>query len=194
VKLLRVLEERRFYRVGGQEEVPVDVRIIAATNSDLAERIREGAFRQDLLFRLEVFRIVAPPLREHLEDIADLTACLLERLGGGTIAPEGFKRLQSHDWPGNVRELRNVLERELILAGEGPLTFENFSSTSGVRADGIVPGARVPLQVVARAHIVGVLKMARWNKKLAAEILGISRPTLYDKIKQFSISEDETRS
>ena len=194
VKLLRVLEERRFYRVGGQEEVRVDVRIIAATNSDLAERIKEGAFRQDLLFRLEVFRINAPPLREHVEDIPELSACLLERLGGGTIAPDGFERLSSHDWPGNVRELRNVLERELILSGGVPLTFESFSFSSGGCAGGIVPGARVPLQVLARAHIVGVLKLVHWNKKLAAEILGISRPTLYDKIKQYAISEDETRS
>jgi|GEM_PF-618366 len=194
VKLLRVLEEKRLYRVGGEELVPVDARIIAATNANLERMVAEKRFRQDLFYRLQVFQIAAPPLREHPEDIAEIAAQLLENLSGRpvSIAPSGIERLESYLWPGNVRELRNVLERELILAEEDELRFEALDLLEiEKRPAAAVTGQRVTLEQVARQHILVVLRSAGWNKKKAAAILGISRPTLYDKIKHFDIEEDE---
>jgi two-component system, NtrC family, response regulator HydG len=213
VKLLRVLEEKCFYRVGGQELVHVDVRIVAATNADLDKKVEQGTFREDLFYRLQVFRIHAPPLREHLEDIPLLASHLLNRLAGksvfpadggivlapeGTvIVPDGIKRLKAYSWPGNVRELRNTIEREMILSDGGPLTFDDFRKGPGAGPgssggkETVRLGSEVNLSAVVGAHIAGVLRLTRWNKKLAAEILGISRPTLYDKIKQYGIEKDE---
>jgi len=193
VKLLRVLEEKSFYRVGGEELVRVDARIIAATNTDLEEKVKQNLFREDLFYRLKVFQIHAPPLREHRDDIPELAAFLLRCMAGNEVAvsPEGIARLKGHGWPGNVRELRNVLERELILSEGGPLELESLAGADGRRPVSL--GSEATLDQLARAHIVGVLRSAGWNKKLAAKILGISRPTLYDKIKLFAITEEEGR-
>jgi len=193
VKLLRVLEEKSFYRVGGEELVRVDARIIAATNTDLEEKIKQNRFREDLLYRLKVFKIHAPPLREHRDDIPELAAFLLMSMTGREVAvsPDGIARLKAHGWPGNVRQLRNVLERELILSEGGPLAFERLAGAGGRMPVSL--GSEATLDQLARAHIVGVLRSVGWNKKLAAKILGISRPTLYDKIKLFAITEEEGR-
>jgi transcriptional regulator with GAF, ATPase, and Fis domain len=192
IKLLRALEQRSFYRVGGEELVSVNVRILAATNADLEDRVRKGEFRKDLLFRLKVFPIYIPPLRDHLEDLPELVAHFLNQLGaegGWHISQEGMKRLLSYPWPGNVRELRNVLEREILLA-EGPELSIGSLDPGGLTEPERM-GAQSSLKEVERAHILRVLRSQAWNKKAAAEILGIGRPTIYDKMKQYGITEGE---
>lgn len=189
VKLLRALEQRVFYRVGGEKPVQVDVRIIAATNADLEAKVESGLFREDLLFRLNVFRIHAPSLRERCEDIPELTARFLKEMTSDPveITSEGMERLVSLPWKGNVRELRNVLERELILREGKELAFENIGTAAGAPGG---PSGRT-LKMREREHIVAVLRSVGWNKTKAAEILGIGRPSVYDKIRQHQIREGE---
>ncbi|MBU0755118.1 MAG: sigma 54-interacting transcriptional regulator [Planctomycetes bacterium] len=190
VKLLRALEERRFYRLGGESLVHADVRFLAATNADLKAKVDRGEFRSDLLYRLKVFVIEMPPLREHPEDIPDLVQSLLMRLTGNRdfhVTAKGMEKLKAYEWPGNVRELRNVLEREMILADGPELSMENmFLLPPG--GSGPV-GHETPLREVEKAHILRVLRSTEWNKKAAAEILGIGRATLYDKIRQYDIQD-----
>jgi transcriptional regulator with GAF, ATPase, and Fis domain len=192
VKLLRALEGRSFYRVGGEKLVQVNVRIIAATNADLEALEKQGDFRSDLLYRLKVFVIKVPPLRDHSEDIPELVEHLLAQLTGDKacrVAKEGMDRLKAYHWPGNVRELRNVLEREIILAEGSELLMEHMAPPSLGGAAMVGPGAT--LKQAEKVHIARVLRSVGWNKKAAAEILGIGRPTLYDKIKQYGIQERE---
>ncbi|MEW6742596.1 MAG: sigma 54-interacting transcriptional regulator [Planctomycetota bacterium] len=193
VKLLRVLEDRTFYRVGGTEEVHVDVRFMAATHQDLVQRAKDGLFREDLLFRLRVLEMRVPPLLDHLEDLEELTSHLLERLArqmnrkAPRLSGASLEKLRQHSWPGNVRELRNVLERALILL-DGD-TIEPGLLSLGAPA----PGPTAPfspqtsLRDVERAHIRRVLEATGWNKTAAAEILGIGRPTIYEKIKAYGL-------
>ena len=190
VKLLRALEQQRFFRVGGSEPVEVNVRIVAATNADLERKVDSGAFRRDLYYRLKVFQIHLPPLRERLEDLPELVEVLLDRIPGGRgfrVGEEGLARLRAYPWPGNVRELRNVLEREVILAEGAELFFRDLLPAPG--AEAAAPG--VTLREVERAHLLRVLRSVGWNKKAAAEILGIGRATVYDKMKQHGIREGD---
>jgi DNA-binding NtrC family response regulator len=192
VKLLRALEQQSFYRVGGEKPVKVDVRIVAATNSDLAEKERLGTFRSDLLFRLKVFVIQVPPLRERTDDIPDLIRFFLDRFSGDQVyrlSSKGLDRAMAYHWPGNVRELCNVLEREVILAEGAELHLKGMDTFLTAGAGSIGPDAT--LKEAEKAHIVSVLRATGWNKKAAAEILGIGRPTIYDKIKQLGIREGE---
>jgi transcriptional regulator with GAF, ATPase, and Fis domain len=192
VKLLRALEQRNFYRVGGESLVHVDVRIIAATNSDLAAKVDRGEFRSDLLYRLKVFVIQAPPLREHPEDIPELSRLLLDQIAVERryrISEEGMKRIMEYAWPGNIRELRNVLEREVILTEDDVLHMAGMEPNLSVERGLVSP--RASLKEAERVHILRVLRSAGWNKKAAAEILGIGRPTIYDKMKQYGIREGE---
>ncbi|HYF00723.1 MAG TPA: sigma-54 dependent transcriptional regulator, partial [Planctomycetota bacterium] len=129
VKLLRFLEERRIERVGGTEGVDVDVRIVAATNRNLEERVRDGRFREDLYFRLNVVKIDVPPLRDRREDIPLLTAHYLDLARGQGVLEEALELLKAHPWPGNVRELRNALERGVVLAHGGPIGVEHLPET-----------------------------------------------------------------
>jgi DNA-binding NtrC family response regulator len=200
-KLLRVLEDGRVRRLGAKSEIQLDVRIIASTNSPLDNAIREGKFREDLFYRLNVFPIPLPPLREHPEDLAILVAALLQELNRkhGTkvteISPEVLARFTSWSWPGNVRELRNVLERAVILAGEGtvqaahlPPGFAGAPTPSPAAAakDGEL---RIPVgytvEQAERALIQMTLEHTRNNKTRAAEILGISQKTLFNKLKEY---------
>jgi DNA-binding NtrC family response regulator len=200
-KLLRVLEDGRVRRLGGKSEIQLDVRVIAATNSPLDSAIREGKFREDLYYRLNVFPIPLPPLRERKEDLPVLTAALLEDLNRkhGTkitdIAAEVHDRLRVYNWPGNVRELRNVLERAVILAGEGTIQAMHLPPGFGGAP---VPAAsltsdtgelRVPvgytIEQAERALIELTLGHTRHNKTRAAEILGISQKTLFNKLKEY---------
>ncbi|CAG1001196.1 Regulatory protein AtoC [Burkholderiales bacterium] len=183
-KLLRVLEERRVRPLGSETEIPVDVRIIAATNRHLAQEVAEHRFRQDLFYRLQVVEVNLPPLRERREDIPDLVAHFLAQIGSQlgftSIAPDAemMRLLQASEWPGNVRELRNSLERSLILGG--------FHWARGPSAPSERPKSD-SLEDMERQHVRSVLAAASGNKSEAARRLKISRKTLERKCQQWGI-------
>ena len=193
--LLRVLQEKSFYRVGGGAEVHVDVRVIAATNKDLQEAVRQERFRDDLYYRLNVIEIRIPPLRERREDIPLLTDHLVERIArelGKDIAgvSEGaLNLLMDYDWPGNVRELENALERAMVTSRSRMLTEADFAflerEVSAKRAWS-VPGG-VTMEELERRAIIATLERTAGNIKEAASMLGIDRSTLYDKLKRYEI-------
>jgi DNA-binding NtrC family response regulator len=192
--LLRVLQERRFYRVGGNEEVPVDVRVIAATNKDLPEEVRQGRFRDDLYYRLNVIEIRIPPLRERREDIPLLAGHFLERLAHemgkevAALSPDGLKLLMEYDWPGNVRELENAMERALVTGRNGAIGDAELSFLKqrlGSEKEWQVPD--VPLNELERRAIVAALERRQGNVKETAAALGIDRSTLYDKLRRYEI-------
>ncbi len=207
-KLLRALETRHVRGVGEPREVPVDVRIVAATNRDLWLEVHEGRFREDLYYRLSVFPIVLPPLRERPEDIGPLAAHLLSRLTGEPhrLEGEGVEALRAHDWPGNVRELLNVLRRASLFAhGElidAPLVRQMLAASvfahgrpkrvarprPAPQADAAVS---LRLADVERAHIDRVLEAERGNITKAAATLGIDRRTLQRKLRSYGIGTDE---
>ena len=193
VKLLRVLQERKFRRLGGRVEQEVDVRVLAATNMKPTEALREGKLRDDLYYRLNVFTIELPPLRERKEDLALLIQAMIEefntrvRRSVRAVAPDAMRMLELYDWPGNVRELRNVIERATILArGEfiesqhlprfGP-PARTVEPTMGVT---IAPGMTV--DEAERKLILATLEAAGNNKTRAADMLGISLKTLHNKL------------
>ena len=193
--LLRVLQERCFYRVGGSEEVRVDVRVIAATNRDLRQAVQEGKFRDDLYYRLNVIEISLPPLRERLEDIPLLAAHFVERLAHelgkdvAEISAGALKMLLDYDWPGNVRELENALERAIVTARTRVLAEEDFGFLS--RKMEPVNGT---LQELERQAIAAAIRRTKGNIKEAASALGIDRSTLYEKIKKYEIPRDGWRT
>ncbi len=207
-KLLRVLEDSRVRRLGGRTEMEVDVRVVASTNKNLGEAIRQNQFREDLYYRLNVFEVHLPPLRDRLEDVPVLTAVLLEDLNRkhGTqvleISPEAMELLRQHRWPGNVRELRNALERAVILAGEGaiqvrhlppavaPAVREAARPAAGAGEEEFVvltPGTTI--DEAERALVLRTLQLTKGNKTRAAEILGISLKTLFNKLKGYEGGE-----
>ena len=198
-KLLRVLEDGRVRRLGGKSEVQLDVRVVAATNAPLDSAIREGKFREDLFYRLNVFPIHLPPLREHLEDLPVLANALLEDLNRKhstkvtDISPAVMELLQAHSWLGNVRELRNVIERATILAGEGTIEVVHLppgfggapvSRTTSTSGELHVPVGST-IEQAERALIELTLDHTKNNKTRAAEILGISQKTLFNKLKEY---------
>ena len=194
-KLLRVIESGEFIKVGETRPTKVDVRIVAATNRDLKQEIAEGRFREDLYYRLSVFRIHLPPLRERPEDIEAYVRMFAGRFGMKMgrrvehIEPEYLERLRLHGWPGNVRELRNVVERSLIMA-EGTvlraadLPLEMQRSDASGRPAG---GEALDLASVEREHIARVLRRTGGNKTRTAALLGIGLTTLYRKIEEYGL-------
>jgi DNA-binding NtrC family response regulator len=196
--LLRVLEERRFYRVGGNEAIEVDARIIAATNRDLKKAVSEGQFREDLFYRLNVIPITLPPLRERKEDIPLLVQTIIERLDAETgrkvdgLSTEAMDALAEHDWPGNVRELRNVLERALVVAPGNLIEKKDLGLGLGVpsTASPAATGDR-SLEDVERAHIAATLRGTHGNVSQAARVLGIDRVTLYNKMRKYGLRKDD---
>ncbi len=198
-KLLRVLQERRFERVGGAQTIEADVRWIAATNRDLRAAVVAGEFRDDLYHRLAVFPLHLPPLRERREDIQPLATLLLGRIAVGLgrpalrLAPSALARLREHAWPGNVRELANALERAAILARRAELeasdlTLEDLPTPgAGAPAGAVTPAAGQSLEELERAAIVAALAAAGGNRRIAAEQLGIGVRTLYDKLRKFGL-------
>ncbi|MGE5489188.1 MAG: sigma-54-dependent transcriptional regulator [bacterium] len=205
-KLLRVLEDSRVRRLGGKSEILVDVRVIAATNKQLEDALKKGDIREDLFYRLNVFRIALPPLRERLEDIPILCEALMRDMNRkhGTkivdVAPEVLEQFQRHHWPGNVRELRNVVERATILAGEGTIGLQhlppNFNSSAApARAEDPADPNSVRLRIgttisdAEKVLIQRTLVHTKNNKTRAAEILGISLKTLHNKLKEYGASE-----
>jgi len=193
-KLLRVLEERAFERLGGTETLRIEARLVALTNADLARAVSEGHFREDLFFRLNVLTIAVPPLRERPADILPLAEHLLARLAAvharpaAAFNPEARGLLQAYAWPGNVRELKNAIERALVFARRDVLGPEDLPEN--VRAggrDGAVARLR-SLEDVERETIVATLEATRYKITKAAEILGISRKTLLDKRKKYGLN------
>jgi len=190
--LLRVLEDRRFSRVGGTESVEVDVRIIAATNRDLRKAVADGKFREDLFYRLNVVPIQLVPLRDRREDIPLLVEDLLERLNAEQnrhvdgVSAEAMAQLVAHDWPGNIRELRNVLERALVVATGSMLQTSDFGFVAepSVEIDRVGP---LSLEQIERRHIANVLRHTAGNVSQTARILGIDRVTLYNKMRKYSL-------
>jgi len=191
-KLLRVIQERRFQRVGGTRTIESDVRWIAATNRDLHKMMIENRFREDLYHRLAVFPVRLPPLRERRRDILPLAATLLQRIGRQLgcanleLDEKAKKLLLEADWPGNVRELANALERAAILSGGKRITTQHFSiEPAPVRES--QPGEVKPLAELEREAIERALALASGNRRVAAERLGIGLRTLYDKLKRYGI-------
>jgi transcriptional regulator with GAF, ATPase, and Fis domain len=189
-KLLRVLQEREFLRLGGTRPVKANVRVIAASNRDLRRAVAEGRFREDLFYRLQVFDIRMPPLRERRGDIPLLIdAFLLElKRSRGTssagLTPGALEMLVGYEWPGNVRELHNALERAAILCQGGPITGEHLS----LRSTSFVPRRLPPnLPEVERQTIEQVLQESDWNKAKAARRLGITRTQLYGRLRKYGV-------
>jgi two-component system response regulator HydG len=200
-KLLRALENGEVVRIGANDPIKVDVRIVAATNKDLWKEVEGGRFRRDLFFRLKVGTIKLPTLRERKEDIAQLGIHFLKELAkrhGKTVpkvAPGLWKAFENHDWPGNVRELKNLLDTMLILDRDGELTVDDLPEDAGVRPHGI-PGSPTaasgpdnligrPLEEVERFYTEKALDLAKGNREEAAKILGIAERTLYRKLQEW---------
>jgi DNA-binding NtrC family response regulator len=198
VKLLRVLQERTFEPVGSSKTLSVDVRVVAATNQDLEQAIRERRFREDLFYRLNVFPIEVPPLRERGEDIPLLAQHFLdlanEQKGKSveSLTPATLERLVAHSWPGNVRELENLMERLVILTGEGAIDPSHLPPALLERE---TPSVSVPLPPTGLSFrdvvedfetdlILQALEQTHWNKNRAAQLLGLNRTTLLEKIKK----------
>jgi DNA-binding NtrC family response regulator len=206
-KLLRVLEERKFRRLGARSEQNVDVRVLAATNRDPSQAVAQGHLRADLFYRLNVFNIAMPPLRDHLEDLAAMAESMLNEMNQkhgrrvSGVASSMLDRMKSHDWPGNARELRNVIERAVILCPDGapldaghlPPGFGNArASKEQVLEPGVVP-VRVGTTVgeAERLLIMRTLEATGQNKTRASEILGVSLKTLHNKLKEYRTSGGE---
>jgi DNA-binding NtrC family response regulator len=197
-KLLRVIEERKLRRVGGSSEISLDVRIIAASNRDLAQAVREGRFREDLYYRLNVLSVAMPPLRERTEDIPLLVNSFVQYFGEGAgkrilgVDDACLGALMAHQWPGNIRQLRNVIERAVIYA-KGPFitTVELPPDFQNVAAPGVAPAHfQVRLgssaEEVERELVLRTLEFASGNKTLAAKILKFSAKTLYNKLARYT--------
>lgn len=195
ILLLRVLQDHRFERVGGEETLEVDVRVIAATNKNLMEEIRKGTFREDLYYRLNVIPIFVPPLRERRDDISILSSHFLEKFNQekgkkiGSISPEVMEILLTHHWPGNVRELENVIEHAVIIAKKDEITIKDLPQyllQKSSKEEGLVT-----LQDYEKDLILKTLKELNWNKHKVAKKLKINRSTLYGKMKRYGLSKEQ---
>jgi DNA-binding NtrC family response regulator len=195
VDLLRVLQQKEFSRLGSEEVIKVDVRILAATNRDLKAAIREKRYREDLFYRLNVIAIHVPPLRQRKEDIPLLVSAFIEKYclemnkEEAKIAPSALKLLMDYDWPGNVRELENIIERALVIGQGQKIEADDLPFS---RKD--VTPAELPrsLKKMERVHIRRILKETNWNISKAARELDIDRQTLYNKIDKYGIRKEET--
>jgi DNA-binding NtrC family response regulator len=195
VDLLRVLQQRSFYRVGGSEEVMVDARVIAASHVNLQQAVQEGKFREDLFYRLNVIEIRLPALRERREDIPLLAGTFVERLSHELgkdvdgISESGLWVLMDYNWPGNVRELENAIERAIVTARGRSLTDEDFAflKQNGNGSKPLVFPPGMSLQEAEKQLIIATLQRTDGNIKESASILGIDRSTLYEKIKRYDI-------
>jgi DNA-binding NtrC family response regulator len=196
VKLLRFLETRSFERLGSVKPVKVDVRLVAATNRDLEAMVKAGAFREDLLYRLNVVRLMMPPLRERREDIPLLLRHYIELMAEENGVPpievdaEAMRVLEQYNWPGNIRELRNFAENAVVLQRGGRLTVYDLDARylghEPVAASGSTgPGNPLSVEENQKRLVRNALLQAGGNRTLAAEMLGISRRTLHRKLKQW---------
>ncbi|GMU64522.1 MAG: hypothetical protein AMXMBFR36_07960 [Acidobacteriota bacterium] len=207
-KFLRVLQEREFQRVGGGRTLKADVRVVAATNRDPKRAIERGELREDLYYRLSVFELKLPPLRDRPEDILVLAEAFLEELGehvgrpAAGLSEDARAQLVAHAWPGNVRELRNAIERAVILCRGGLVTSEHLPTTTARAPAAVVaaigdapagprefPGEGVRLDAVERELVIGALERARQNKSQAAKLLGLSRGQLYSLLRRHGLTD-----
>jgi transcriptional regulator with GAF, ATPase, and Fis domain len=202
-KILRVLQEHEFERLGGTRTQKVDVRLIAATNRDLSQMVATGQFREDLYYRLNVVSVEMPPLRERKEDIIALAMFFVKKFGGELkkkcdgLDPEAQKMLLRYNWPGNIRELENSIERAILMTemqfiGSEDLRLGEAASpgTAGARETSAlvkIPPSGVPLEEIERSALLEALKMSNWVQKDAAELLGISPRVMNYKIKTLAI-------
>ncbi|HMK43863.1 MAG TPA: sigma 54-interacting transcriptional regulator, partial [Dissulfurispiraceae bacterium] len=202
-KVLRVIETQVFQRVGGSKNISVDVRIVAATNKNLPDEVKKGAFREDLFYRLNVIPLTVPPLRERAEDISDLVPFFSE----GFAAENGIKpkrldadalhALQQHLWPGNIRELKNAVERVMIMSAGQPVTRKHLETLGILHAVGFVPGdmyfgmrsLRDAREAFERDFILRKLQENDGNVSRTAELIGIERSNLHKKIKSYGITD-----
>jgi len=197
VKLLRVLQERECIPVGGTEAIPVDVRVVAATNRDLEEDIKRGRFRTDLYYRLNVIAIYLPPLRDRRDDVPIFVEAFLKRIAQEhgepikRLSQEAFDAVMKYDWPGNVRELENALERAVVLTKAETIELSAIpEKVTEQRVEPLVaerPHANPTLDVIERAYITWVLQSEGGNKTRAAEVLGIDPSTLYRKLSRYGV-------
>ncbi|MFZ2168321.1 MAG: sigma 54-interacting transcriptional regulator, partial [Methylococcaceae bacterium] len=201
VKLLRVLQEREFERVGGLSPIKVDVRVIAATNRNLLHEVAEKRFRDDLFYRLNVFPLTTPPLRERIEDIPLLVYFLIEKFASRIgkrvdgISAKSLQCLQSYRWPGNIRELENIIERALILTDEPIIDVDPdmLSGPTEITAVSVHPTRSGSLEAVEKQHILAILEQTNWvieGASGAAQILGLHPSTLRYRMKKLAISKD----
>ncbi|MCK9297127.1 MAG: sigma-54 dependent transcriptional regulator [Desulfobulbaceae bacterium] len=198
VKLLRVLQEKKFIRVGGTKEIPVDVRILAATNRDLQEEVQRGRFRQDLYYRLNVVSLNIPPLRDRKDDIPLIVHHFLAKYPAPegkikSIEPKALDLLQDYEYPGNVRELENIIERTLALCGEPEIKAYHLPPEFGIQQPHFTMAAKneKPVQTLEnheRDYIMSVLKSVEGNKSQAAKIMNIDRVSLWRKLKKYEES------
>ncbi len=197
VKLLRVLQEKNFERVGGNEAIKMDARIIAATNKNLKKSVRDGEFREDLYYRLQVIPVYMPPLRERREDIADLVDYFLKKYAGGRnikgLGPEAMALMSRYDWPGNIRELENAIERAVILCSGGVITPKYLPrevtgedrAEKGLPID--LPDEGVSLDDIERNLIIKALEKSGGNQTKASRLLGITRSALIYRMEKHGI-------
>ena len=201
-KILRVLQEHEFERLGGTRTIRVDVRLITATNRNLSEMVASGEFREDLYYRLNVMSVEMPPLRERKEDIGALASTFIRRFAGELrkkmvgLDPAAEKLLQRYNWPGNIRELENAIERAVLLAEGDVITTDDLrlgelSPTvdgSGVAAAVKIPPNGIALEEIERQAVVEALTMSNWVQKDAAELLQITPRVMNYKIKTLGIA------
>ena len=209
-KLLRVLEERKLRRLGARSEQDIDVRVLAATNRDPDKAVAEGHLRPDLYYRLNVFHITMPPLRDHMEDLPAMAEAMIGEMNQkhgrkvSGVAPSMLDRMMSHDWPGNARELRNTIERAVVLCPDGapldvghlPPGFGKSQHSALQVTDASVVQIRVGSTVdeAERALIERTLETMGHNKTRAAEVLGVSLKTLHNKLKEYNRSSEDQSS
>jgi DNA-binding NtrC family response regulator len=196
VELLRVLEEKVVTRLGGQAPVPVDFRIISATNRDLLAAVKEGSFREDLYWRLNVVHVHIPPLRERPEDVPVLAEQFLAKFAQSMsrkpmrFSPEALEALAAYPWPGNVRELQNAIERAVVVGRNEVVRAEDLPlRVTQAPAGGPGPGS---LAEAERAHVLSVLDASGWNITRAARVLDVDRVTLYNKIRKYELKKPES--
>jgi DNA-binding NtrC family response regulator len=194
ILLLRVLQDHRFERVGGEETLEVDVRVIAATNKNLMEEMKKGTFREDLFYRLNVIPIFVPPLRERKDDIPLLASHFLQKFTHekkkevASISPEVMETLLAHSWPGNVRELENILEHAIIIAKKDQILPKDLPQHFLQKP---LPAQQlVSLQDYERSLILRTLKETNWNKHQTSKRLKINRSTLYGKMKRYGLTKE----
>lgn len=198
IKLLRVLQEREFEKVGGENLIPLRSRVISATNRNLGELVEQGKFREDLYYRLKVCTIDIPPLRERKDDIPNLVVHLLRKINRDIhknvrkIPYEVMEILQNYEWTGNVRELENVLMQAVVLAKNDVLEKQNILLQTNVSSPPYnADQSSMSIADVEKIHIELVLKSCNWDKNKASHILGISKPTLYSKIETYQLKKEE---
>ncbi len=197
INLLRVLQERELRKVGGTELIKIDVRIIASSNKDIEQEVKEGRFREDLFYRLNVIKISLPKLKERKEDIPLLVDHMLTKYGfesgrgKKSITKEGLGLLMKYDWPGNIRELENVIERLSILCKDKVIkpeyVLQNIKKEPKEEPSIFIPDK--PLEEIEKQYIYEVLKENNWNKSKSAKILGVERRTLYNKIEKYNLKK-----